>query len=166
MLTRWRSVASRSGRRTLLSFLVAVSAGSLVSGAAASSPFPDPCDLVTSAQAATLIGGVVVSRQPGGNRLYRSCTWTGKNLSHFSPVQRNLMIDLSHSTKAAFVNNAKQQPNAIAIEGVGQLAWTSSGATFLFVYSNGYSLDLSAAFSPSPLATEENAAKIALKRLR
>src|SRR6185437_13966320 len=47
----------------------------------ASGGLPNPCALFTNAELGQLLGTKIVERDTSGNRLYRSCKWTGQNLS-------------------------------------------------------------------------------------
>ena len=130
---------------------------------------PNPCALVTSAQVTAWLGGGIASVDPQGNRLFRSCKWTGKNMSapDALPAQRTLMIMVSRSTKAAFLKTARQEPNAIRVNGIGQIAWLAPQGSggFLNVYSRGYALELDTALLPAPIPVEKAAAKAAVKNL-
>jgi hypothetical protein len=136
---------------------------------AGSAALPSPCALLTNAEVAKALDTKIAGRDISGNRLYRSCKWTGKNLSAsgFYPTQRSLLVEVSRTTKTRFEENARTTKGAIRVIGVGEAAFAmpQGGGGFLYVYAHGYGLDLSASLVTSPLNVEKNAAQIAVKRL-
>jgi hypothetical protein len=135
----------------------------------ASGGLPNPCALVTNAEVAQVLGTKIVERDTSGNRLYRSCKWTGQNLSSsgFYPTQRSLMVEVSLTTKTRFEESARTTKGAIRVTGVGEAAFAmpQGGGGFLYVYAHDYGLNLSASLVTSPLNVEKNAGRIAVKRL-
>jgi hypothetical protein len=135
----------------------------------ASGGLPNPCALVTNAEVAQVLGTKIVERDTSGNRLYRSCKWTGQNLSSsgFYPTQRSLMVEVSRDTKARFEESARTNKGAIRVTGVGEAAFAIApgGGGLLYVYAHGYTLGLTASLVTSPLNVEKNAGRIAVKRL-
>jgi acetaldehyde dehydrogenase (acetylating) len=147
-------------------WLLAVGAAAALTPAA-SAGLPNPCRLLTNAEAAKLLVSKVAARDASGNRLYTSCTWTGANLGRYAPTHRSLAIQVSRSTKAQFEKAAGKLPGAIRVTGVGEAAFTqrAGGGSFLNVYARGYGLELIASLVTSPLEVEKRAATTALKRL-
>jgi hypothetical protein len=135
----------------------------------ASAGLPSPCALLTNAEVAKILGTKIVARNVSGNRLYRSCKWTGQNLSRrgFYPTQRSLMVEVSSTTKTRFEKNARTTKGAIRVASVGEAAFAmpQGGGGFLYVYAHGYGIDLSASLVTSPFDVEKNAARIAVARL-
>jgi len=82
------------------------------------------------------------------------------------PARRGLMIFVRHSTKAAFVNDAKHVRGAIRVTGIGDVAWTARPAVSLNVYARGYAIEFIASLTGSALTTERGAAAIAVKDLK
>jgi hypothetical protein len=157
-----------SGRGLWLAVSLTASVLWLVaSGASAAAPLPNPCALITDAQVSGILGSKVVSTTPSGNGLYRSCSWTAKSIAAAgaAPVQRALRIQITRSTKAAFLRQANAQPNARRVAGVGEIAWTLQPMNVLNVYADGLALQLSSVFTTSPVSTEKTAAKLALKHI-
>jgi hypothetical protein len=134
---------------------------------AASAGLPNPCALLTNAEVAKVLGSKVVARDTLGNRLYRSCKWTGADLGGYYPSKRKLLLQVTKATKAQFEQAARTTHAATRVNGVGEAAFAmpQSGGGFLNVYAHGFGLELNAALVTSPLDAEMSAAKLALTRL-
>jgi hypothetical protein len=149
--------------RWLLPLVVAMA---LVPGAAAAG-LPNPCALLTSAEAAKVLGSKISYRTPESDTFYRSCTWNGVALSSATSVHASLMVDLSRITKAKFLGQAAQLRGAVLVRGLGNVAVGIQGIiNQLYVWQSGIELTFSVIQSSSPaFSAEKAAAKIALKHV-
>jgi len=150
-------------------WLLAVCAA-LVVAPAASAAVPNPCTLLTNAEATKLLGTRIVARELTGSPVYRLCRWSGKNVAlagSTQHVQRTLMVSVARVTRAQFEENKTKAPKTTGIGGVGEAAYTLSqgGTKYLNVWHRGFTLELVATFVTAPLDVEKQAAAAAVKRL-
>jgi len=143
--------------RRLLVTLVACAAAIASLPAAAAQP-PDPCVLITTADASTALGAVPRKAKPETLGLYRSCTYkVGK---------KSMTVLTRHiATRGAFDKSAKANKGLVVpIQGVGADAWSVNGTTLL-VWDNGTEVTMSF-FGVTPfVATQQALAKTSVGRL-
>jgi hypothetical protein len=146
-------------RPVLVALAVAALAAELVSSvAAAPAAAPNPCRLVTAADAKAVLGAAVGrgKLQPLG--LYESCTYTTKSFVTVTVQTRPL-------SKSDFVRSAKANPPPVkAVSGLGAPAYYAGGATLL-VWRRGNEATFSIFGSGPALTREIKLAKRALVRM-
>ncbi len=124
--------------RFLIPVVLALSA---VSTASAARP-PDPCGLLTSAQATKAIGYRVALRTEGTglSAFSRSCTWSGPPMG-FMQSRPSLMLQANRVSEATFLRGAAGHPLIAGLGGPGYklmngnivLAWRK-GVALMFEF--------------------------------
>jgi hypothetical protein len=150
--------------RWLLPLMLAIA---LVPNASAAG-LPNPCALLTNADAAKVLGSKISYRTPKTDDFYRSCTWNGVDLSSATSAHASLMVDVSRITKAKFLRQAAQWRGAVLVRGLGDVAVGTPRdiAVELSVWQNGLELTFEVVQSSSPaFSAEKAAAKIALEHV-
>lgn len=120
---------------------------------------PDPCTLITTVDASTVLGANPPKAKSLPAGLYRSCTYTVK--------KKTITVLTRHiATQAAFDKSAKANPGvAIPIQGVGADAWSVAGGSGLLVWKNGVEITLAFSGVTPVVATQQALAKTAVGRL-
>jgi hypothetical protein len=129
---------------------------------------PEPCALLTNAEAGGVLGTPIDFRQRVGNGRYGMCTWTSRRLSRleFPEVRRSLNVQVTRSTKAAARQSAGL-PGSVRVSGLGEIAFAQGGggAVMLDAYAHGYAIEVMASYVTAPLAVEKQAARTILGEL-
>lgn len=133
---------------------------------------PNPCTLLTNAEAATALGTSIQYRSaqlppsmPTTSH-YRMCTWKGAPLSSFGFSDNTVVIWIWPSTRKQFEKTARATKDAIVIRDLGEAAYAINGpARLLYVLQRGYVLQVQAV-AVNPLQTDKKLAELALTRLR
>jgi hypothetical protein len=143
--------------RWLLVTAVVCAAGLAALPASAAQP-PDPCVLITTADASTALGAIPPKGKTKTVGLYRSCTYTVKKKS-MTVLTRHI------ATKGAFDKSAKANKGIVVpIQGVDFDAWSANG-TKLLVWQNGTAITMTfTGFEPF-VSTQQSLAKTAVGRL-
>jgi hypothetical protein len=132
---------------------------------ASAAGLPNPCALLTNADAAKVLGSKISYRTPKTDDFYRSCTWNGVDLSSATSAHASLMVDVSRIT---FLRQAAQRRGAVLVRGLGDVAVGTPRdiAVELSVWQNGLELTFEVVQSSSPaFSAEKAAAKIALEHV-
>ena len=115
--------------RWLLIATVFTVSGIAASTASASEP-PDPCVLITTADAAAVFNATPPKPKTKTVGSARSCTYVVK--------KKAMTVDTTRvATQAAFDKAAKKTGFALPIHGVGADAWSVSEGKGLLVWKNG-----------------------------
>lgn len=139
--------------------LIAMLAAGVAAMPATAAQAPDPCVLLTTTDASTVLGKTPPKPKAKTLGLYRSCTYA---------VGRKTMTVQTRriATQALFDKSAKaNRGGAFPVQGVGADTWSVAGGTALLVWKNG--VEVTIAFSGvSPfVATQQSLAKTAVGRL-
>jgi hypothetical protein len=130
----------------------------LVFAPAAFAGSTNPCVLVTSSDAAKVIGGKPTSARVQTLGLYKSCTY--KN------GRKTITVLFRKMTKADFEKSAKKNlPPVFPIPGVGDEAFSAGGGAALLVWQKGSELTFTFAGINPFVQTQKDVASAALKRL-
>lgn len=119
-------------------FLVPVLMALWMASAASAARPPDPCPLLTNAQATKAIGYKVAlhSTGTGLTGFYRSCTWSGPAIG-FTQSRPSLILQASRSTQAQFLKGA--QGHAL-IAGLGGPGYELMDGNIVLAWRNGVTL--------------------------
>jgi hypothetical protein len=146
-------------------WLVASVASALVfsPSASASGPLPNPCLLLTTAQVAPAVGGHVQAHALSGNRLYRTCVWTGAPQG-YSQSRAQFIVSLSRVSISRFVAGEQgSKPPSQAVSGLGTVAFSSNVG--LAVWKKGIALELDGSYFSVYPAAGRHLAQVALSNL-
>ena len=111
----WRATGARA-------LLAAVTTALVFAAEPSANPLlPNPCLLLSSAQVASVVGGSPASHTLGGNKLSRTCTWTGPPLGYMQ-TQSTLYVTVSQISKARFLAEQAKTHQA-RIDGLGTPAY-------------------------------------------
>jgi hypothetical protein len=143
--------------RWLLVTAVGAAAGLAALPASAAQP-PDPCVLVTTADASTVLGATPPKARPKTVGLARSCTYAIK--------KKSLTVQtLRVPTQSAFDRSAKKNKGVVVpVQGVGADTWSANGTT-LFLWKNGTEVMITFVGVEPFVATQQALAKTATGRL-
>lgn len=140
----------------------------LVASPAAGATIPHACGLLTNKEVAKALNAKIESRtfRDYDDHL-RSCTWTSVPFGHFAPTHSVLTVQLKPTSEAQFEEQARRQPGAFRIKGLGQEAFGTppGNVVLLSIRTHGLAMTVIASTVVSPLGVEEQAAKAALARL-
>lgn len=116
-------------RGVKLALALAVVALALAPASSAASP--NPCTLVTAADAAKVLGGKVAAGKAQTAGLYRQCT--------YKSGRRTLTVETrAIGSKALFAKSAKANPGPVfPVPGVGDAAYSAAGGAALLVWKQG-----------------------------
>ncbi len=134
----------------------------------ASASLPNPCMLLTNAEAAEALGSRVQNRttqlQPTMQETtrFRMCTWTGAPISSYRSSGNTLRLIILPSTRSQFLKAAKQSPGAVRVQNLGDTAHATSQS--LNLLARGYSLSIWLS-SVDARQAERVLARAAVKRL-
>ena len=143
--------------RWLLVATVACIAGTAASTASASKP-PDPCVLITTADASKVFGSTPPKPKTKTVGVALSCTYVIK--------KKAMTIETTRvATQSAFDKAAQKASLAIPIHGTGADAWSVSQGKGLLVWKNGVQVSFSFAGVSPFVATQLSLAKTAAGRL-
>jgi hypothetical protein len=132
---------------TALAFVPTAAAGSM-----------NPCVLVTSADAATVLGGKVVAGKVQTLGLYKSCTYRSG--------RKTLTVQTRQIAKTDFEKSARKNPPPVfPIPGIGQEAFSVGGGVALLVWQKGTELTFTYVGLNPVVKTQTDLAGAALKRL-
>ncbi len=120
--------------RVLIPVVLALSVASTASAARP----PDPCRLLTSAQATKAIGYKVALRTEGAGLtgLYRSCTWSGPPMG-FLQSRPSLMLQTNRVSEANFLKGAAGHP---LIAGLGSPGYELMNGNLVLAWRKGVAL--------------------------
>jgi len=180
LIAEARDRQRRRRRRILLAALVLGLGGGLAygmqqraagSGVRTPQALPNPCALLTNAQAGAALQDAIRFRvagdalRPTPAALYRSCTWHGAPLTSFGYSNESVEITITRTTRARFLKG-ERLAGARPLRGLGAAAYAVEGpARFVEVYSRGRALMITAT-AVDPIRAEVAIAKLALARLR
>ncbi len=134
-------------------------AAMLVSSAASSASPPNPCKLVTAADAKAALGSAVGKPQLLAAGLYQSCTYS-------TTSSKRLVVLVRQLGKSAFTKSAKANPGpVVAVSGIGSSAYSVGGGASLLVWKNGTEASFSIFGAGAPLRAEERLAKKVVGKL-
>jgi hypothetical protein len=143
--------------RWLLVTSVVASAGVMAIPAAAAQP-PDPCVLITTTDASTVLGGTPPKTKPKTVGATRVCTYTIKKKTMTVQTQRV-------ATQAAFDKAAKTNKGVVVpVQAVGADTWSANG-TKLLVWKNGTAVTITFVGVEPFVAVQQSLAKTASGRL-
>lgn len=145
--------------------------GSCVSSASAG--LPNPCALLTNAEAGKAFGDKIQSRTADGQH---SCTWNAVPYGTFMTVTPTLTLSVAQVTEAQFKKSSiatvpgagpgtMERAQGLLVRHIGDLAYSMPTGAELIVWYRGTMLDFSSNALVSPLETAKTLAKIALTRL-
>ena len=135
----------------------ALAAAVLALPAAAAQP-PDPCVVITTVDASTVLGGNPPKATPKTVGTSRSCTYTLKKKTMTVQTRRV-------ATQAAFDKSAKATKGVVfPMQGVGAPAYSVNGTTIL-AWKNGTEVTITFAGVQPFVATQQALAKTAVGRL-
>ena len=145
--------------RWLLTGATLLGVASLVAAPAALAEPPDPCVLISVADASTVLGATPPKSKAQTLGLYRSCTYTVK--------KKTLTVKTCKvAKKSAFEKSAKATPGGVfPIHGVGADAFSAGGGTVLLVWANGVEVTFVFGGINPFVATQQSLAKTAVGRL-
>jgi hypothetical protein len=131
---------------------------------------PNPCTLITNAEAAKFLGNPVQYRTPdamrGKSDKRRTCTWTAVPFSSFGYNGNRFTMSLTPMTRARFATGLLAMRRSVPVRGIGQLAYRTTGpAYFVSAFDHGYAVVVSG-YSPDQINGEEQLAKVILTRVR
>ena len=139
-------------------WLIVVAVVVLVFVPAAFAGSTNPCVLVTSSDAAKVIGGKPATAKVQTLGLYKSCTY--KN------GRKTITVLFRKMTKADFEKSAKKNPPPVfPIPGVGDEAFSAGGGAALLVWQKGSELTFTFTGVNPFVQTQKDVAGAALKRL-
>jgi hypothetical protein len=143
--------------RALLVLPAALAAAVLALPAAAAQP-PDPCVLITTTDASTVLGGNPPKGAPKKVGAARLCTYTVK--------KKSMTVQTLHvATQAAFDKAAKATKGVVfPMQGVGAPAYSINGSQIL-VWQNGTEVAIAFTGVQPFVATQQALAKTAAGRL-
>lgn len=119
---------------------------------------PNPCKLVTSADAKVALGATPSKPQLLPLGLYQSCSYTAKSL--------RLVVLVRRISKSAFVKSAKANPKpVVAVSGIGSSAYSVGGGASLLVWRNGTEAAFSIVGIGNSLKRDEQLARKVVGRL-
>ena len=120
---------------------------------------PDPCKLVTRADATAVLGAGVAPGKLQRLGLYESCTYS-------APRNAILTVQTRSISKSDFVKSAKANPGPVKpVGGIGALAYSAAGGAALLVWRNGSEATFSIFGGGPGLSREVKLAKRVVKRL-
>lgn len=120
---------------------------------------PDPCVLITVADASTALGSTPPNGKASTVGLYRTCLYTVKKKT--VTVQTRKV-----AKKSDFEKSARANPGGVfPIHGVGAEAFSAKGGTVLLVWVNGTEVTISFGGINPFVATQQSLAKTAVGRL-
>jgi hypothetical protein len=120
---------------------------------------PNPCKLVTAADAKTALGSAVGKPKllPAG--LYQSCMYS-------TASSKRLVVLVRRLSKPDFTKSAKANPGpVVAVPGIGSSAYSVAGGASLLVWKNGTEATFSIFGAGAPLRAEERLAKRVVAKL-
>jgi hypothetical protein len=130
----------------------------IAAAAAAPAAAPNPCKLVTAADAKAALGAPVGKPTLAAAGLYQLCT--------YSASTRKLVVLTRRLSKPDFIKSAKANPKPVAaIGGIGSAAYSVGGGASLLVWKKGTEVTFSIFGSHAPLHAEEQLAKRVTTRL-
>ena len=126
---------------------------------AASAASTNPCTLVSSADAAKVLGGKVAAGKAQAAGLYRQCTYTWGH--------KTLTVETrAIASKSLFAKSAKANPGPVfPIPGVGDAAYSAAGGAALLVWKKGTEITFLFIGVSPVVQTQTDLANSALKRL-
>jgi hypothetical protein len=131
---------------------------------------PNPCILLTNAEAATALGASGIqdrnSQLPSGMATshYRMCTWKGTPLNNAFYSDNTVTVLTYKSTRARFMSIERVSHGVI--RGLGEAAYGEGGAaTMVFVFQRGSVIQIQVSPAVNPLQAEIKLARRALTRL-
>ena len=130
----------------------------IASPAAFSALTPNPCKLISAADAKAALGAAVGKPLllPAGR--YQSCIYTASS--------KRLVVLARTLGKSDFTRSAKANPGpVVAVAGIGSSAYSAGGGASLLVWKNGAELAVSIFGIHAPLHAEEQLAKKAVAKL-
>ena len=143
--------------RWLLVASVVAAAGISALSAAAAQP-PDPCVLITTTDASTVLGATPPKAKPKTVGTARVCTYTVK--------KKTMTVQTTHvATQAAFDKAAKTTGIVVPVQAVGADAWSANGTTLL-VWKNGTEITFTFVGVAPFVATQQSLAKTASDAFR
>ena len=126
--------------------------------AAFSASTPNPCKLVSTADAKASLGAAVgkPTLLPAGR--YQSCI--------YGTSSKRVIVLARRLSKSDFTKSAKANPGpVVAVPGIGSSAYSAGGGTSLLVWKNGTEVSFSIFGVHAPLHAEERLAKKAVAKL-
>jgi hypothetical protein len=143
--------------RWLLITSVVAAAGISALSAAAAQP-PDPCILISTTDASTVLGATPPKAKPKTVGTARVCTYTVK--------KKTMTVQTSHiATQTAFDKAAKTIKGIVVpVQAVGADTWSANGTTLL-VWKNGTAITIKFVGVEPFVAVQQSLAKTASGRL-
>jgi hypothetical protein len=130
-------------------------AGSALAGPASA---PNPCKLVTAADAKIALGTTVAKPQLVPVGLYQSCTYSAGKV--------NLVVLVRRISKSVFVKSAKANPKpVVSVSGIGDSAYSVGGGASLLVWRNGTEAAFSIYGTRNTLTRDEQLARKVVGKL-
>ena len=146
-------------RRTIVPAFLTVVAFALVTAAAEASGAPNPCSVVTRADATAVLGAGIKDGKLQTLGLYKSCTYTTAKFATLTVQTRSI-------PRADFVRSAKANPGPVKpVAGVGALAYSAGGGVTLLVWRKGTEATFSIYGAGPALPREITLAKRVVSRL-
>jgi hypothetical protein len=143
--------------RWLVVTSVVAAAGAMALSASAAQP-PDPCVLITTTDASTVLGTTPPRAKPKSVGVTRVCTYTVK--------KKTVTVATQHvATQAAFDKAAKANKGVVVpVQAVGVDTWSANG-TKLLVWKNGTAVTITFVGVEPFVAVQQSLAKSAAGRL-
>jgi hypothetical protein len=137
----------------------------------AAASLPNPCTLLTNAEATKALGAKVAWKNvpPLSNSRGRTCEWTSVSLTPTTTyaLRNTLTLTVTAISRSQFLKGAKTTQSAVRVAGLGEIAYRegNTNLTELNVWQSGRALWLVVSTPTNRLRAEKAAASAALTRL-
>ena len=143
----------------VLAFIAFVASSTTVVATAAGAAAPNPCRLVTQADAHAVLEATVKPGKLQSLGLFQSCTYTTAKFMTLTVQTRSM-------SRADFVKSAKANPGPVKpVGGIGAVAYSAGGGVTLLVWRRGSEATFSIYGAGPALAREITLAKRVVPRL-